>query len=269
MRIIFSLLLHFTMFLLSNKTQSYCYKNIKERINKKYDNNNDNDTQEIKSWIDNDNHAYRLGDVVLHAGRYFDDLKSCTLELHKGTLASKYLQSSEYITNPLIARNRNDNIKLFNKILLENCDNNISYENHLMIHLRLGDGIYGQQKVASMRRPYPIQCYEQLLNKLNVSSFKIGLIHNNTASSIFSLPNRSNSSGISSSKASQYLYHFKSKFPKAYDFYPNASPDEHFCAMVNAPVLITGKGKIAVVTALDKFSLFLIMLIHCLLLAYV
>lgn len=237
------------------------------------------DHQEIKSWIENDNHAYRLGDVVLHSGKYFEDLKSCTLSLHNETLAAKYLQRSEYKENPMISKNRIRNMEVFNEVLIQNCPK-LQLQNttktHVMIHLRLGDGVYGDQRVAVLRTPYPLRCYKEYLQNYNISTYVIGLIHNNTAASIFAVSPASHSmtnnhennnhndkederrSGESSyirsssnrkskssgSRVAQYLQKLKIMFPNSYDFEPQATPDDHFCAMVNAPVLVTGKGTI-------------------------
>ena len=229
--------------------------NVQERINMRFG----NDSQEIKSWVDNDNHAYRLGDVVLHAGKYFDDLKSCTLTLHSDTLAAKYLQRPEYKANPAIAKNRIRNMEVFNEVLTQSCPKPMqgqSTKTAVMVHLRLGDGVYGEQKVAVLRTPYPLRCYAQLLQNYNTSTYKIGLVHNNTASSIFSvssspLPDpvsgghteqRGDENNDGEHRVAQYLLKLKVMFPNAYDFDPEASPDEHFCAMVTAPVLVTGKG---------------------------
>jgi hypothetical protein len=245
-----------------------CYNNVQERIHMHFG----NDSQEIKSWVDNDNHAYRLGDVVLHAGKYFDDLKSCILALHNGTLAAKYLQQPEYIANPTIARNHIQNMELFNKVLMQHCppptvtgenkDKSGDHEVMVMVHLRLGDGVYGKQNVAQLRTPYPLRCYAQALSLFRSPPYRIGLIFNNTASSIFasspppSSGSNTNNDGFkytsnnqrhheknnNSDHISQYLHQLQVMFPSAYAHDPHASPDEHFCAMVNAPVFVTGKG---------------------------
>jgi hypothetical protein len=229
-------------------TAPLCFNTLQDRLNLQLN----NDTQQIKSWMDNDNHAYRLGDVILHSGKYFDDLKSCVLHLHKNTLAAKYLETPEYQRNPLIAKDKIQNMKLFNEVLLANCvKSKTEYENHVMVHLRLGDGVYGKQKVATLRKPYPLRCYEKYLGQYNTSQYTIGLIYNNTASSIFaseskvsstSMTTDSRTSSVAWTHTIQYINQLKAMFPNARDYDPYASPDEHFCAMVDAPVLVTGKG---------------------------
>lgn len=216
-----------------------------------------NDSEQIKSWKYNDNTAYRLGDVVLHAGKYFDDLKSCILALHNNTLAARYLQHPQYY--PAIAKNKIRNMEVFNEVLLQSCPallkanpllRDMSWSNLVVVHLRLGDGVYSDHRVAVLRTPYPIRCYEELLRNYSTTNYKIGLIHNNTASSIFSSSSSfSNNLHLVDSKlhtstdrVTQYLHKLKSLFPNAYDVAPYASPDEHFCVMVNAPLLLVGKG---------------------------
>jgi hypothetical protein len=226
-----------------------------------------NDTQEIKSWIENDNTAYRLGDAILHAGKFFDDLKSCILELHDNTLAAKYLQHSEYKANPLIAKSPNKNMKLFNEILLQHCSEvNISNQRtsikQVLVHIRLGDGVYGRQKAALLRSPFSLRCYKQFLGHFNSSKYSIGLIYNNTSSSIFS--KSGTDTNESSTRVIQYLQGLKLMFPNAYDYKPQASPDEHFCAMINAPVFVAGKGTYQIFTHLQ--DLLFPQLVHLLLL---
>lgn len=169
---------------------------------------------------------YRLGDIIAHpAGGCCGDHQQLARDIQKAypnSLVTKYLQYS----------NVPSNYTALEIALAEVCPKNLR-ETNILIHLRLGDVVCGQSWHEAMKRPFPVEVLAKALEPYGAGYKKIGLCYDITQSSI---------SSNCDQESREYIAKIKRRFPQAFHYYPNAFADIHFCAMMNVPLFVAGRG---------------------------
>jgi hypothetical protein len=167
---------------------------------------------------------YRLGDILSHpdggcCGNHSNVANQILNDFPK-SLVSRYLF---YSSVP-------NNFTALELALSDICPKDLVYPT-ILVHLRLGDVVCGKSWHEEMKRPYPVKMIANALK--NYEELSVGLCYNIRQSSISSECNL---------KSSRYVSDLKKALPYAKQYAPDSFADIHFCAMMNVPLFVAGKG---------------------------
>jgi hypothetical protein len=177
--------------------------------------------------------SYRLGDLI-----FLDNLNSSEIEKllreHPDSFGSKYI---------LEKRNNNcsncNNIDIITKIVMEYINKNKNIEllpkdisESIVIHLRLGDAIGGNEWHELSKRPLSIDYFKQSLNQNNRKKYVIGKCHFGTHSS----PNIEESITLSNKYLKDVINELEA------EHFNSGNADLDLCCAVKSKLFIQGKG---------------------------
>ena len=173
--------------------------------------------------------SYRLGDLIL-----LDNLNSSEIERllreHPDSFGSKYILEKR-------ENNNCSNIDIITKIVMEYIDKNIELlpkdiSESIVIHLRLGDVIGGNEWHERAKRPLSIDYLKQLLDQNIRKKYVIGKCHFGTHSS----PNIEESITLSNKYLKDVINEFEA------EHFNSSNADLDLCCAVKSKLFIQGKG---------------------------
>ena len=188
--------------------------------------------------------SYRLGDLIL-----LDNLNSCEIERllreHPDSFGSKYILEKR-------ENNNCSNIDIITKIVMEYIDKNIELlpkdiSESIVIHLRLGDAVGGNEWYEKAKRPLSIDYLKQSLNQNNRKKYIIGKCHFGTHNS----PNIEESIALSNKYLKDVINEFEA------EHFNSGNADLDLCCAVKSKLFIQGKGYYSqlIVDIRNKFNL--------------
>ena len=188
--------------------------------------------------------SYRLGDLIL-----IDNLNSSEIERllkeHPNSFGSKYILEKRKNSNC-------SNIDIITKIVMEYIDKNIELlpkdiSESIVIHLRLGDVIGGNEWHERAKRPLSIDYLKQLLDQNIRKKYVIGKCHFGTHSS----PNIEESITLSNKYLKDVINEFEA------EHFNSGNADLDLCCAVKSKLFIQGKGYYSqlIVDIRNKFNL--------------
>lgn len=173
--------------------------------------------------------SYRLGDLIL-----LDNLNSSEIERllreHPDSFGSKYILEKR-------ENNNCSNIDIITRIVMEYIDKNIELlpkdiSESIVIHLRLGDVIGGNEWHERAKRPLSIDYLKQLLDQNIRKKYVIGKCHFGTHSS----PNIEESITLSNKYLKDVINEFEA------EHFNSGNADLDLCCAVKSKLFIQGKG---------------------------
>jgi len=179
--------------------------------------------------------SYRLGDLIL-----LDNLNSNEIEKllkeHPDSFGSKYILEKKNNNNC----SNCSNIDIITKIVMEYIDKNIELlpkdiSESIVIHLRLGDAVGGNEWYELAKRPLSIDYLKQSLdqnNQNNRKKYVIGKCHFGTPGS----PNIEESIILSNKYLKDVINEFEA------EHFNSGNADLDLCCAVKSKLFIQGKG---------------------------
>jgi hypothetical protein len=176
--------------------------------------------------------SYRLGDLI-----FLDNLNSSEIEKllreHPDSFGSKYILEKKNNNNC----SNCSNIDIITKIVMDYIDKNIELlpkdiSESIVIHLRLGDAIGGNEWHELSKRPLSIDYFKQSLNQNNRKKYVIGKCHFGTHSS----PNIEESITLSNKYLKDVINELEA------EHFNSGNADLDLCCAVKSKLFIQGKG---------------------------
>ena len=193
--------------------------------------------------------SYRLGDLIL-----IDNLNSSEMERllkeHPNSFGSKYIlekkKNNICCSKYILEEEKNNiccncsNIDIITRIVMEYIDKNIELlpkdiSESIVIHLRLGDAVGGNEWYELAKRPLSIDYLKQSLNQNNQNNRKkyvIGKCHFGTPGS----PNIEESITLSNKYLKDVINEFEA------EHFNSGNADLDLCCAVKSKLFIQGKG---------------------------
>ena len=173
--------------------------------------------------------SYRLGDLILLDNLNSSEIKRLLKE-HPNSFGSKYILEKR-------ENNNCSNIDIITKIVMEYIDKNIELlpkdiSESIVIHLRLGDVIGGNEWHERAKRPLSIDYLKQLLDQNIRKKYVIGKCHFGTHSS----PNIEESITLSNKYLKDVINEFEA------EHFNSGNADLDLCCAVKSKLFIQGKG---------------------------
>jgi len=174
--------------------------------------------------------SYRLGDLIL-----LDNLNSCEMEKllreHPDSFGSKYIFEKKNNCSNC------SNIDIITTIVMEYIDKNIKLlpkdiSESIVIHLRLGDAVGGNEWYEKAKRPLSIDYLKKSLDKNNRKKYVIGKCHFGTHSS----PNIEESITLSNKYLKDVINELEA------EHFNSGNADLDLCCAVKSKLFIQGKG---------------------------
>ena len=188
--------------------------------------------------------SYRLGDLILLDNLNSSEIKRLLKE-HPNSFGSKYILEKR-------ENNNCSNIDIITKIVMEYIDKNIELlpkdiSESIVIHLRLGDVIGGNEWHERAKRPLSIDYLKQLLDQNIRKKYVIGKCHFGTHSS----PNIEESITLSNKYLKDVINEFEA------EHFNSGNADLDLCCAVKSKLFIQGKGYYSqlIVDIRNKFNL--------------
>ena len=188
--------------------------------------------------------SYRLGDLILLNNLNTSEIERLLKE-HPNSFGSKYILEKRKNSNC-------SNIDIITKIVMEYIDKNIELlpkdiSESIVIHLRLGDAVGGNEWHEKAKRPLSIDYLKQLLNQNNRKKYVIGKCHFGTHSSY----NIEESITLSNKYLKDVINEFEA------EHFNSGNADLDFCCAVKSKLFIQGKGYYSqlIVDIRNKFNL--------------
>ena len=188
--------------------------------------------------------SYRLGDLILLDNLNSSEIKRLLKE-HPNSFGSKYILEKR-------KNNNCSNIDIITKIVMEYIDKNIELlpkdiSESIVIHLRLGDVIGGNEWHERAKRPLSIDYLKQLLDQNIRKKYVIGKCHFGTHSS----PNIEESITLSNKYLKDVINEFEA------EHFNSGNADLDLCCAVKSKLFIQGKGYYSqlIVDIRNKFNL--------------
>jgi len=169
--------------------------------------------------------SYRLGDLILLNNLNSSEMEKLLRE-HPDSFGSKY-----------ILEKKKNNIDIITKIVMEYIDKNIELlpkdiSESIVIHLRLGDAVGGNEWYEQAKRPLSIDYLKQSLNQNNRKKYVIGKCHFGTPGS----PNIEESIILSNKYLKDVINEFEA------EHFNSGNADLDLCCAVKSKLFIQGKG---------------------------
>ena len=191
--------------------------------------------------------SYRLGDLILLNNLNTSEIERLLKE-HPNSFGSKYILEKRKNSNC-------SNIDIITKIVMEYIDKNIELlpkdiSESIVIHLRLGDAVGGNEWYEKAKRPLSIDYLKQSLNQNNQNNRKkyvIGKCHFGTHNS----PNIEESIALSNKYLKDVINEFEA------EHFNSGNADLDLCCAVKSKLFIQGKGYYSqlIVDIRNKFNL--------------